>query len=429
MAESLLQQLLDGRHFSLDGDDAQFERLFKASTALKDALTARPGDIIPAVLLALDPEAPDDDPLFDASEKALKVEWKTLRNHYKERPRTILQAILLDACDQAALARPKFAAIAWLTAADAVAMLPPTALHEVLRTRWIALGGITEKLALGAGPAPTAEVARAPAVAAVKRPASKSTPHAPEHYGQPLLAAMGPFANVQDQNSWMVHQHPHQWAMEFSKRLSALLVKVEEVGIDLAEAKVAEVVASIQGQVDGSLQAMDRYLRASVASQAARVESMRVQQDALWWSQALYSPSLRRSYRELAPEVAAFVMPLDLDRQVKALAPASVVHLLGETVARLPNAGFAEVDRRLLGAIVDALARHGADARAVVGTGRPPPGRASLLAFLERVVHGEKVEALLRADTGIAPEHTLSLPALAMGLFRAAQARALAGDA
>jgi len=429
MAESLLQQLLDARHFSLDGDDAQFERLSKASKALKDALVARPGDIIPAVLVALDPDAPDDDPLFDASEKALKAEWKTLRNHYKERPRTILQAILLDACDQAALASPKLAAIAWLTAADAVVMLPPTTLHEVIRTRWIALGGITERLALGAGPSPTTEVAKAPAIAVLKLPARKSTPHPPAHYNQRLLAALGPFTKVQDQNSWMVQQHPHQWATEFSKRLSALLVKVEEVGVDIAEARVAEVVTAIQGHVDGSLQAMDRYLRASMAAQAARVEGVRVQQDALWWSQALYSPSLGRSYRELAPEVAMFVMALDLDRQVKAPAPASVAHLLGETVARLPNASFAEGDRRRLGAIVDVLARHGADARTVAGTRRPPLGRASLLAFLERVVRGEKVETLLRAGTGVAPEHTLSLPALAMGLFRAAQARALAGDA
>ena len=426
MPEALLQQLLDARHFSLDGDDAHFERLTAAAKTLQGELATRPADIIRAVLLGLDPEAPEDDPLFDVAEKVLKNGWKTLRNHYKERPRTILQAILLDACHQVALARPRSAAIAWLTAVDAIPMFPSTPLHEVIATNWLELGRMTETLALGANAAARSEPAKSPEKAAFKLPARKGKPHSSEHYSRQILQAAGPYAGAEPQNPYHPHNQPQHWAQEFANRMSPILVKVEEVGVDTAETRIAEVTATLQSQFEAYMQAMDGHLQASTAAQKARVEAVRTQQDALWWSQALYSPSLRRSYRALAPEAAALVMALDLANLVAMPAPASVVHLLGETVARLPGASFVEADRHCLGTVIERLALHGKDARVVAGRTTAPRGRVSLLAFLELAVHGEKVEGLCLARTGISPERSVHLPDLAMMLFRAAQARALA---
>lgn len=156
-----------------------------------------------------------------------------------------------------------------------------------------------------------------------------------------------------------------------------------------------------------------------------RTEQLRL--DALWWSEALYSPSLGQSYRELQPEVAALVMAQDLLQVVSLPTPASVAHLLAEAVQRLPNAGY-EI-KKPIGDWLEQV-RQCADKLALEFAAVPKDGRLSLRDVFAWAVSDQtwdSAKALQRA--GIAATHEISLPALARALFRQEQACRLANDA
>jgi hypothetical protein len=55
----------------------------------------------------------------------------------------------------------------------------------------------------------------------------------------------------------------------------------------------------------------------------------------LWWKQALYSPSLQRSYRELSPEGTAIAISFDLCCVSGAPVPLSVEYFLRETILNI----------------------------------------------------------------------------------------------
>lgn len=423
MSESLLQRLLDAGHLPVDDDDAQYEKLASAAAAMRDILTKHPPYIVPAVLLGLDPDAPEDDPLLDVTEQALKTVWKTLRKRHTERPRTLLQAILLDACNAIGMADPRFAAIAWLTAVDSLPLFPRSPLHDVLAPAWRELGRITEEAALAPRLMRKTSDQTAPTLPPAQLPARTEAAPASDAYVTSILSATGPngVRGLQGVNPHAPHPHSGQWSEAFATRMSALLVEVQEASARSLVPHLTSVTQALQAHVDAQMQAITAFLRDTVAAQAAFLDSSRVQQDTLWWSQALYSPSLRLSYRRLPPEVAAFAMAADLNALAPAPAPASAAHLLGETVARLPKASFGDI--RQLHDILDVLVHHGAPLRQLAPSETISPGRQPLLVILEQAIHGAAVD--LHARTGAAPDTDISLPALAMALFRAMQARTL----
>jgi hypothetical protein len=148
---------------------------------------------------------------------------------------------------------------------------------------------------------------------------------------------------------------------------------------------------------------------------------------ALWWSEALYSSSLRESYRRLPLEVAAVAMAFDLHAQVDTPAPASVAHLLAETVLRLDATQRRTVP---LQDILAVLREKGAPLRELVSREQLPPGRVSLLAVVEQVVLGNaEIASDVGQRTGILPDVTMDIPSFAMACFRNLQARALVEEA
>jgi len=68
----------------------------------------------------------------------------------------------------------------------------------------------------------------------------------------------------------------------------------------------------------------------------------------LWWRQSLYSPSMRRSYRDLQPAVAAIMMASDFAGLAGSCAPVSADYFLRETVAYVLGNNRAAARKELL---------------------------------------------------------------------------------
>ncbi len=150
--------------------------------------------------------------------------------------------------------------------------------------------------------------------------------------------------------------------------------------------------------------------------------------DVLWWSEALYSPSLARSYRELHPAVAAVAMALDLSNIVPVLAPASVTYVLGESVASLSR-NSSEGATQPLESLLTALAEDDTDFGEQLPNAISNQVRLPLFDLVAEAAGGASVPAeAVRSRAGVDPSLQLSMAEFAMWVFRDLQARRLVED-
>jgi hypothetical protein len=319
------------------------------------------------------------------------------------------------------------AAAAWLTAADVLPRFRLGREEKPIREALQELGNAAEELALGAS-----HRSNAPDLPALPPIQGLSTapPVLNREKFQPLVeAATGPRNRSQTILPSPANPHwpnsPDSWAYEFAPRMTTALIETVQEGLSLVQARINDALLAERTSLAAFLTRYGAILQQRIHISESRHHADNQKLDALWWSEALYSPALRDSYRLLPPEVAAVAMALDLLEQVDAPAPLSVAYLLAETVARLPHAGH---DRPLsLESILSALHEHGAPIRDMVSKEPLPPiGRVSLLALIEQAVlrNGDAVSRLTER-TGLAPETLFTLPQLAMACFRSLQAWAL----
>ena len=181
-----------------------------------------------------------------------------------------------------------------------------------------------------------------------------------------------------------------------------------------------------------TLSSQQHWMQAALRASESRTQAEQVRLNALWWSEALYSATMRCSYRELSPLLAAVVMAIDLLEQVEKPTPASVAYLLAESVNRLPEAGF-EQKRPLIELLQElrALRDHLPDGWATPRLkSLPSKGRLSLRDVVFHALRGGELDlnsALARA--GISADVSLCLPDLARAVFRQEQAVLLARSA
>ncbi|MCY1005807.1 GTPase-associated system all-helical protein GASH [Nannocystis pusilla] len=318
-------------------------KIEKAAVTVAEQLRAKPPLLIEAILAALDPEVSDTDPAVARAEQALIAEWKAMRSIHINSPVGLLRAILLDACSRAAEGRN--AAILWLTAADT---LPHARLgrEEAAARRMLEmLAQRTEQAALARPmmPAEPRPVSLSPTKASMA--VSAPTQVEREHLLQRVAATVHPnYRNngLPNPNQFVPSQNPQHWSWEFADRMNALLAdELDRLGAAFAQSQtqLATRMQSLEADVLKALGDMlieqQRWVHDAFTASEARKQAEELRLNALWWSEALYSPSLRRGYRELPVPIAAVAMAVDLLDQVTKPAPASVVYLLAETVQRL----------------------------------------------------------------------------------------------
>lgn len=440
MAQLLTDLLEAGLIEKLDGSDERFARMEKAATALATALRARPALLIPSVLAGLDPGIPADDPMIAQAQQALVAEWKSMTSIHTSPPVNLLRSILLDACFQAG--EGKNAAILWLTAADTWPLMRLGKEEACLRRTLEEIARRAEEVALVV-PADPAPGNRSSVFWAA--PDSKVALQAPKRVDRDALlqrigAAVGPHLQNQQQQSGA---NPHwsnngpSWSFEFAPRMRALLADE----LDMLSGSIGENFSLLVENMNSGQASMAKFLEDALAEQERRLQSVLASEaqrrslassrlQSLWWSEALYSSSLHRGYRELPPTVAAIAMAGDLLSQSPLPTPASVAYLIAETVHRLPKASFEERKplSEHLAALRSTRKQLPSDWLAVWGP-VPTQGRLSirdLVALALGPSEWAPDEAMRRA--GLKAELQISHPELARAVFRQEQAVRLAAE-
>ncbi len=421
----MLQKLLNLGLVEIGSDDSRFVKMQAASSALAEHFVENPTLLITATLIALDEEAAEDEPFFDLVEGLVIAEWSTLRNTHTNRPRQLLRSIAVDALAIATADHAERSFVVWSTSVSLrkhaqVRLGRGAALVEELLEQAFerAEGEAVERAGMNALATPRRKTGHQKGLApgAVKLAfainaseisqdiAGTAGPNTPQ--GQAIKGANPVWPNS-----------GQQWANHFAPRMALALAKAVNLGTSrLAQSLKEELVPYLAAHEKRVLDELhEREALEAKRAQASRSSRMRL--DLLWWSQARYSPSMKRGYSELADYVAALVAAVDVSAMVPSLPPASVSYVLGESVAA--SADGREARRGRLGDVLKGLVDIAPDLEEFLRPEKATKGRAPLLELVAEATQGAIIgDDELRSRTGIDPHLELSPADFAMWIFR-----------
>jgi GTPase-associated system helical domain len=438
MAELLIELLEAGLMEKLDGNDTRLGYIEKAAKSVGEVFVKEPEQLIGAILAGLDPDISPNDPSIMHAKDALNAEWKTMGTVYTSPPIGLYRSILLVGCHHAALAATDNAAIVWLTAADTFPLMRPGKEEAAIRKLLEDLATRTEEAACTM-PKPQSDLNGHTAIK-VDAPNTTTAGSAYAANRDELhLKVIASTARqrrdgqqIQGANRYWPHDNGPNWCWDFAERMHTVLAdELDTLANEMANAIGREVNTSQKAfatVLTNVLVAQRTWVESTLQASDTRSTAEQMRLDALWWSEAMYSSSLRRSYRKLPAHLAAVVMAADLLHVIPMPAPASVGHLLAETVNRLPNASF-ERKHPLIALLSDL--RKTRDMLPADWMERfceaPDEGRLSLrdLVVLALGKQGfDIVQAIPR--TGLPADIELDLPDLAHAIYRQDQAVELA---
>ena len=433
----MLHQFLEVGMLDIGAYREKLQFLQHRAQTLMYELNEDPAKIISYTLVALDPAIPPDDRVITEAYTAVKQPWPTIVNRFRDVPRELLRGVIFAALDLVT-ADPRFATIAWLTGAS---YLPYAHLDREapMCDAFIGrLGTAAEAQAVahwsGDATRPTTPVpsfdAAVPEVEVPEVDEKTLTQRFAEAAGpyddQSQSRSTGPNANPQSPSTYP----NHAWAPEFAKRAAAGVAAAVDGVSDAQMTEVTNVLTDYGKQLQDYAVALEAMFNEAMGRLAKQGPSIIHQTELLWWKEALYSPSLRRSYRELDPEFAVCVMAYDVHNQVPAICPASVDYLLREAVhAVRATQSMDEADSMTLAAYAERLQNHAALAATLSLPTTTSSGRVPFIALVQAALGGnDMVTEDIQKRLGLNPDQPITLDEAAVWIFRDLQAYRLANQ-
>jgi hypothetical protein len=421
----------------LDGNDDRFTKIQTAADNVAKLLKKDPPQLIRAILAGLDPEITDDDPAINIAADALAEVWTSVRSIYTDPPILIYRFILLDACDQ--LAEKVNSVILWNTAADTLPLMQLGQEESIIRELLIKWANKAEDYSLIVPN--ISENKRAPTYKKIKSlefKKAKGFTVKRQVLKKNIAAAVGPsnpdFDSLSDANpQWS--NAASAWAYVFTDRMTELLAdRVDSIYDNTAKSynefleQFDELSKQQQEALKEQLNVQRTWIKCIIKENEKSSKAEHLRLNTLWWSEALYSPSLSCSYRSLTPIVSSIVMAIDLLTEVEFPTPASVGYTLSETANKLPEMSFTQ-EYEILD-IANQLKEHRSKLQAVLGDSiivPPNIGRLSIRDLIFSILlntEDDAEELITRA--ALRRNFKISLPSLAQTIFRQEQAVLLA---
>ena len=342
MNDDVLLKFVTKNLINVGGDDTKLERIRQAAGDLSEILKKTPAKALSFSLAAFDPEVPESEPAVVEATDALQRRWETYVNTFASTPVAVCRAMLMDAMIRASCDNEAIAVVFATCARNVLPFMEVGGEQEIWANVVAEIERKVEKRAEAEWATPSS----------IDLPKIKLNPIAPteirvsgekvdrDNLSQNLWAATGPYyITSQDGQNQPTQGNPHwpteegNWVSEFGTRAADAVgeaidgitdnLSVEEAGSSEATRKLA---AAISAHLDKTVQAV------SLATMGLQRRT-----SLLWWKEALFSPSIKKSYREIPIFTAAALMAFDLHRQIPTFSPGSITAFLRETVIALPN--------------------------------------------------------------------------------------------
>lgn len=427
MANSVLHDFLQVGLLDIATEDDKFQLLQKTSQEIAKRLAKKKIEIVSHTLVALDPQIPSDSPVLVEVEESLVKHWSTFRNRFRDTPRQMLRPLIFEALREVAVADQGSAAIIWLTGGNYISQARLGKEEAVAAEFLQRMGAIAETKAIDEwAQSLDVESKELPPISLklngkVVVDEAKLRSH--------LAAAAGP-SNSQGQPSGD-EPNPHwpnanaNWVTSFAQRGAKGLAEVISETVNTVptvinkglNSELSEVLTALNATVEGTV---TQLLRSAVADQRRN--------RLLWWRETLYSPTLKRGYRQLDGPLAAFIMAYDLHTEVPAHSPQSVEFLLREAV-RAKQSSESKRDAVEIEKLVAKVAEY-EDIQSLkkeIGHASNIAGRKPLLGCIQSAISGEaQTGKQLTASLGFKSDTPFSLEDFAVWIYRDFQSQRLA---
>ena len=332
---------------SIDGNDERYAKIEQAAQKLAQYYREEPGQLIPAILCGLNPNVSLDELPINKAKELLQNEWKAFLTAYTDEPINLYRTIILEACSLVS-EEDNNAAIMWLTACDAFPLLRHGKEEPVLRSFLQSLGCNAEQNAIVSGPEFTSSKEKPIKLDELSAHTVIEKNFDENELYELIAGAAGPqYINKdgqtdtgQNPNRYWAHNHPQQWVGDFAIRMSEILTSEFNNIDEQVIANSNSLLQSLNSLKNSVGKALNDQRLALQRQQKVFLDYQRQEQtrlNVLWWAEALYSASQKKSYRSHPPEIAAVLMPYDLLEEIQLPSPASVVFTLAEAVGKLPE--------------------------------------------------------------------------------------------
>lgn len=325
MNDNFLQSTLKSGLFDIGDSDDRLKWLEESVADLVNYLKENYSLLPKYSLVALDPNISDEEPVLIKVEEIVTKYWKALRGKYPDMPRNIHRGVILNALMAIGNEDPIAARIIYLVSSN---FYPYTKLgkeKDIVYTLLTDLGELAEKHAVEEWSLIEEEPKLNLGSLKVNGLKPGSIKLDEETLKQKLLEAA-----KRSPNGYNSYQHPDQWGAHFaSKATEGIIISFNSA---LESFNKSLEPTAIEAPINKFFTAFKKSLDQTLKSSFASILAVERRSKLLWWKETLYSPSLRRSYREISTPILPVIMGIDLNMQVTKITPISVDYLLRDTL-------------------------------------------------------------------------------------------------
>jgi hypothetical protein len=314
----------------LEGDDDRLQRLSDAAEELSSTIKGAPQRTAVFTMVAIDANVPADEPILGEVGSLLEKQWRTYAGAFaNEKLPVVARAIVLEALARA-ISSEVVAVATCLTARTFLPLIGSPGDQHL----WADIIEDAEKRleakarrewALPSSTASQSVALTAPTVGDLTAPALKR-----EFISERVAAAVGPTdaagASIASGNPhWPNEGSP--WSAQFTPRATKAIGE----SIDAISKLIIDRV-NAQSATQALVDAISTYVGEIGANFAQTSIGLERRTSLLWWKEALFSTSIRQSYREIVPVLATGWVAVDALEIAGPYTPLMLEAFLGETI-------------------------------------------------------------------------------------------------
>lgn len=327
MNDNFLQATLKSGLFDIGDSDERLKWLQQSVTALVKYLKKNYTLLPKYSLVALDPNISDKEPILNDVEVIVTKYWTALRGKYPDMPRNIHRGVILNALRQLGNEDPVAARIIYLTSSNLYPYVKLGKEKDIVQTLLAELGEIAEKHAVEEWSLIEEEPKLKLGSLKITDLKFESIKFDQEALEPKMLKAI---QNEPGGHTAQNHGGNSPWGKHFAKISSEAIAETfNEAFIDMNKSFSA---TSLEEPINKFFIAFKKSLDENLKSSFASIVAVERRSKLLWWKETLYSPSLKKSYREVSKPILPIIMGRDLNDQVAKITPISVDYLLRDTL-------------------------------------------------------------------------------------------------
>jgi hypothetical protein len=377
----MLQEFLNLNFIQIT-EDSNVEKLKKAATEIAKKIIKNKTKISAYVLIALDPEISADNPDVKEVREIIISHWSTFVANTKDIPVTYIRAVILEALEIISKEAEE-ACLIWFAGRNVIKYYKLGREKEILANFLLAVGNKIETEVAENWSFSHDEEIPIPVVtvAAIDKGEIES-----------ILKAAAIQNSVGGENAYWPSQNDANWATFFSTRAGKGLT-------DAINKTLKKQVAEISSNQSEFIQ---------------HNSLLQMRTQLLWWKEAGYSSSLRKSYRDLEDGILQIILANDYSNFIPELYPSSVDYFLRETHNSLSPEGNKKIK---ISEFLKLVEPSKMDVQKFLSDSIDNGGRISFYSFLNGLVWGRFDAKQFKNLVGISDSTELTYADITQWLF------------